>query len=70
MTFAFDLNARLPAIDRLVGDPHEMMLTFLDRPVVVTGLDGGALVESGWVRFHCGGVESEDGVEQFAYQAS
>jgi hypothetical protein len=68
VTFAFDLTAQMPSIDRFVGDPHEMVLKFLGRSVVVTGPDGTALVESGWVRFHCEGFDSEDEVEQFALE--
>jgi hypothetical protein len=68
VTFAVDLTARLPSIDRLVGDPDEMAFTFLGRSIVVTGLDGGALVASGWVRFHCGGFDSEFEAEQFALE--
>lgn len=69
MFFAFDLAARLPSIDRLVGNPTEMTLAFLGRPVAVSGLDGrGGLVGAGWVRFSCGGFGTEEKARDFAVE--
>jgi hypothetical protein len=68
MPFAFDLTAHLPRVDRLLGDPAVLSLTYRGRSIVVSGLDGEALVESGWVRFHGGGFDDQDEAERFALE--